>query len=65
MPDLPAFTIDRVISCGNSAVAYGGMTMKEETGDAHFYGYCDIYAFDRDEKITELRSFIVEIKAVE
>lgn len=62
-PDLPSFTIDKVISDGNSAAAYGGVTIKEETGGTASYSYCDIYTFDDDEKIAELRSFIITPKS--
>ncbi len=58
---LPQFTVDAVIAEGDSVVAYGDMTMKDESGEVVPYSYCDIYLFKNDE-ITQLQSFVVKLK---
>jgi len=57
----PAFTVEKIVSDEDSAVAYGGMTMKDEKGEEGAYEYCDVYRF-RGDKIAELRSFVVKVK---
>jgi uncharacterized protein (TIGR02246 family) len=59
--DPPKFTVDKIVSDDDSAVAYGGMTMKDDKGNDVSYEYCDIYRF-RSDKIAELRSFVVKLK---
>lgn len=51
----------KIIAEGDSAAAYGEMTMNEK-GTKVNYSFCDIYTFAGD-KITELRSFAVKEKA--
>lgn len=60
----PTFTTDEIIVENDSAVCYGQMTMKEKEGCVGSYEYCDIYGF-KDEKISELRTFMVKLKEVE
>lgn len=57
----PVFTVDQMISDGDSVACYGDMTMKGEDGVEGKYSYCDIYQFS-DGKVAELRSFIVKHK---
>jgi uncharacterized protein (TIGR02246 family) len=57
----PTFTVKKIISDDDSAVAYGGMTMKDGEGNEGSYEYCDVYRF-RGDKIAELRSFVVKVK---
>jgi uncharacterized protein (TIGR02246 family) len=57
----PKFTVNKIISDEDSAVAYGGMTMKDDKGTEQSYEFCDIYRF-RSDKIAELRSFVVKLK---
>lgn len=57
----PTFTVKKIVSDDDSAVAYGGMTMKDEKGEEGSYEYCDVYRF-RGDKIAELRSFVVKLK---
>ena len=61
--EAPKFTVEKIVSEGDSAAAYGEMTLEEKDGCAGSYEYCDIYTFT-GEKITELRSFIVKLKEV-
>jgi uncharacterized protein (TIGR02246 family) len=59
----PKFTVaDPIIAEGDFAVARGDMTMKDKDGKQGQYSYCDIYRF-RDDKISELNSFVVKIEA--
>jgi ketosteroid isomerase-like protein len=58
----PKFTIDNVIAERDFVVAHGEMSMKEQGGKAVPYSYCDIYRF-RDDKIVELRSFVIKTEA--
>ena len=55
----PKFTVDNVIAEGDFVVAHGDMTMKDKDDKAVPYSYCDIYRF-RDDKIVELRSFVIK-----
>jgi uncharacterized protein (TIGR02246 family) len=59
--EAPKFTVKKIISDEDSAVAYGGMTMKDDKGNEGSYEYCDVYRFSGD-KIAELRSFVVKVK---
>jgi uncharacterized protein len=56
--DPPNFSPSGVIAEGDSVSAYGTMTMKDKSGEAVKYAYCDIYRF-RGDKIVELRSFVI------
>lgn len=58
----PKFSVDTLIAEGDSAMATGGMTMEVEPGCEGAYGYCDIYRFNGDGKIVELRTFVVKLK---
>lgn len=58
----PKFSVDTLIAEGDSVMATGGMTMKEEPGCEGTYGYCDIYRFNGDAQIAELRTFVVKLK---
>jgi ketosteroid isomerase-like protein len=55
----PKFTVNRVITEGDSGVAHGEMTMKDKEGKTSPYSYCDLYRF-RNNKIVELLSFVVK-----
>ena len=57
----PKFTVDETIADGESVVAYGDMTMKDEKGETMPYSYVDVYRFRNDE-IVRLQSFIVKHK---
>lgn len=59
--------INSIITEGKSAVVDGVMEMKGKEGKMKKYGFCDIYQFSdvKDFKISELRSYIVEIKNTE
>jgi len=59
--EAPMFTVKKIVSDDDSAVAYGGMTMKDDKGNEGSYEYCDIYRFRGDE-IAEMRSFVVKLK---
>jgi ketosteroid isomerase-like protein len=58
----PKFTVETLIAEGDSAMATGGMTMEEEPGCEGSYGYCDIYRFNGEGQIAELRTFVVKLK---
>jgi uncharacterized protein len=55
----PNFWPSGVIAEGDFVSAYGNMTLKNESGEAVPYSYCDIYRF-RGDKIAELRSFVIK-----
>jgi ketosteroid isomerase-like protein len=55
----PYFSRAGVIAEGDSVSAYGDMTLKDKSGEAVQYSYCDIYRF-RGDKIVELRSFVIK-----
>ncbi len=57
----PRFTMDAFIADENSAMARGSMTMIEKEGCEGTYEYCDIYTFNGDGEISELRTFIVKV----
>ena len=57
----PKFTVDETIGDGESVVAYGDFTMKDEKGVTVPYSYCDVYRFKNDE-IIRLQSFVVKHK---
>jgi uncharacterized protein (TIGR02246 family) len=58
----PKFTVDTVIAEGDSVVAHGNMTMKDEDGKTVPYAYCDVYRF-RDDKIIKLIAFVIKTEA--
>jgi ketosteroid isomerase-like protein len=58
--DPPSFSPSGVIAEGNFVSAYGNMKLKDKSGEAVQYSYCDIYRF-RGDKIIELRSFVIKI----
>jgi ketosteroid isomerase-like protein len=58
----PKFSVDILIAEGDLAMAAGGMTMEEEPGCEGAYEYCDIYRFNADGRITELRTFVTKLK---
>ncbi len=55
----PVITNENTIAEGDSVAAYGAVTMKDKTGKAVPYAYCDVYRFQRGE-IVELKSFVVK-----
>jgi len=57
----PKFTVDNTFGDGDFVTSYGDMTMKDKSGKATPYSFCDIYQF-RDGKIIDLRSFVVKHK---
>jgi len=59
----PKLTVGKVIAEGDFAAAYGDMTMKDKDGKIIPFSYCDVYRF-RDDKIVELRSFVVRTEAM-
>jgi ketosteroid isomerase-like protein len=59
----PKFTVETLIAEGDSAMGCGAMTMQEEPGCEGAYEYCDIYRFDGEDKIVELRTFMVKLLA--
>lgn len=60
----PTFSVDKIISDGDSVACYGTMQMNEPKEYAGTYSYCDAYTFAGD-KVTELRSFIVKHKSAD
>lgn len=59
----PRFTVDTLIAESDWAIGQGRMTMEEEPGCEGAYEYCDIYRFDGEDKIAELRTFVVKLKS--
>jgi ketosteroid isomerase-like protein len=57
--EAPKFTVSNVIAEGDFVIAYGDMTMKDESGIAAPYSYCDVYRF-RGDKIAELTSYVIK-----
>lgn len=58
----PRFSVARVIGEGDFVAAYGDMTMNENGQQDVPYSYCDVYRFEND-KVVELRSYVVKLKA--
>jgi ketosteroid isomerase-like protein len=58
----PKLSVETLIAEGDSVMATGGMTMEEEPGCEGAYGYCDIYRFNGNGQIAELRTFVVKLK---
>jgi ketosteroid isomerase-like protein len=58
----PKFSVDTLIAEDDWAMATGGMTMETEPGCEGAYEYCDIYRFNDDGKIAELKTFVVKLK---
>ena len=55
------FTVDKIISEGDSVACFGEMSMDQPPEAAGNYSYCDAYTFSGD-KVKELRSFVVKHK---
>ncbi len=56
--------INSIITRDSSAAVDGIMEMKDKEGNIKKYGFCDVYQFSdhKEFKISEMRSYIVEIK---
>lgn len=56
--DLHSMIIDN-----DRAAVHGSMKMKDKNGEEKAYSFCDLYTFSssRENKIKELRAFIIEI----
>lgn len=57
----PRFRVDRLIADGEFLAALRDIAMKDETGKLVHSAYCDVWRI-RDDKLAELRAFVVEIK---
>ncbi|MCG2612717.1 nuclear transport factor 2 family protein [Terrimonas sp. NA20] len=57
----PIVTVDHLISEGDLLTAVGEITLKDKTGKATHYSYCDVWRFEHG-KMAELKAFVVEIK---
>ena len=55
----PNFSPAGIIAEGDFVSAYGNMVLKDKSGEAVQYSYCDIYRF-RGDKIIELKSFVIK-----
>ena len=58
----PHFSVDKMVSEGDSVICYGQMTMNEPDGCEGRYSYCDAYTL-KGGNVVELRSFIVKHKS--
>lgn len=58
--EISSLTVDYIISEGDRAACKGNFTMQTDEGTQQ-YEYCDVYRF-RDEKITELTSFVIRFR---
>ena len=58
----PVITNKHMIAEMDSVAAHGEMTMKDKTGKAVPYAYCDVYKF-QDDKIVELNSYVLKTEA--
>lgn len=56
------FTVSNLIAEGDFVTAIGEITIKDKKGKATHYSYCDVWRF-RDNKIVELRAFVIETDA--
>lgn len=57
----PDFSIESVIAEGDKVVCEGAITMTKKTGEQSKGRYCDVYTI-KNGKVSELRSYFVEIK---
>ena len=60
----PRFRVDRLIAEGDFVTALGDIDLRDATGKVVHYAYCDVWLM-RDDKLAELRAFVVEIKGEE
>src|SRR5688500_2800545 len=58
----PQCVVEAMIADGDSVVALGEITTKDEGGNPVRSSYCDVWWF-RDGKIAKLRAFVIEAKA--
>lgn len=58
----PQNEVADLIAEGDFVTAVGEITVKDESGKAHRYSYCDVWRF-RGDKMDELRAFVIEIEA--
>jgi uncharacterized protein len=54
----PRFEVDRMIADGDSLVALGEITLKDDEGREARHSYCDVWRF-RADKLAELRAFVL------
>lgn len=57
----PKFTVDHLIAEDDFVIALGNISIKDKAGKAMHFTYCDVWRI-RDDKLAELRAFVVEIK---
>ena len=55
----PENKVTDLIAEGNFVTAIGDLTMKDESGKAVHYSYCDVWRF-RGGKMVELRAFVIK-----
>lgn len=54
----PVFDVHRLIAEGDFVTALGEITLKDESGKATRYAYCDVWRF-QDGRMAELRAFVI------
>ncbi|NVM66878.1 ketosteroid isomerase-like protein [Mucilaginibacter sp. SG538B] len=57
----PRFDVENLIAEGDFVTAIGKISTKDEDGKIIDYAYCDVWSF-RDNKMAELKAFVIEIK---
>lgn len=55
----PTFIAENLIAEGDFVTAIGKITLKDETGEAASYSYCDVWRF-RDGKMAALKAFVIK-----
>ena len=58
----PSFRVDQLIAEGDFVTAVGDIDLKDEAGRLVRFAYCDVWRI-RDDKLADLRAFVVELKA--
>jgi uncharacterized protein (TIGR02246 family) len=57
----PRFVVTHLIAEGDFVTALGDITLKGDDGKEVTYAYCDVWRL-RDNKLAELRAFVVEMR---
>lgn len=59
----PVFNVKQAIAEGDFVTVIGKITLKDESGKASTYDYCDFWKF-RDGKLDKLKAFVIEEKSL-
>jgi ketosteroid isomerase-like protein len=54
----PQVTVENLLAEGDFLIAQGEVTMKDESGKAITYAYCDVWKF-RDDRLAALKAYVI------